>query len=86
MPFRNPFKFGSIASNLRRQNAPSVIKSVSFTSSAPLAAEAAQGAATKARFFPERTDKVVAWWLLGSAASVFGIIVFGGLTRLTESG
>lgn len=25
-------------------------------------------------------------WLLGSAASVFGIVVFGGLTRLTESG
>jgi cytochrome c oxidase assembly protein subunit 15 len=28
----------------------------------------------------------VAFWLLGSAASVFGIVVFGGLTRLTESG
>jgi cytochrome c oxidase assembly protein subunit 15 len=28
----------------------------------------------------------VAYWLLGSAASVFGIVVFGGLTRLTESG
>lgn len=38
------------------------------------------------RFFPETTDKSVAWWLLGSAASVFGIVVFGGLTRLTESG
>jgi cytochrome c oxidase assembly protein subunit 15 len=28
----------------------------------------------------------VGFWLLGSAASVFGIVVFGGLTRLTESG
>lgn len=37
-------------------------------------------------FFPEVSDRVVAYWLLGSAASVFGIIVFGGLTRLTESG
>ena len=37
-------------------------------------------------FFPETSDKVVAYWLLGSAASVFGIVVFGGLTRLTESG
>ncbi|KAL5339419.1 cytochrome oxidase assembly protein-domain-containing protein [Aspergillus crustosus] len=36
--------------------------------------------------FPEVTDKTVAYWLLGSAASVFGIVVFGGLTRLTESG
>ena len=40
----------------------------------------------KARFFPETSEKLVAYWLLGSAASVFGIVVFGGLTRLTESG
>ncbi len=37
-------------------------------------------------FFPKTSEKVVAYWLLGSAASVFGIVVFGGLTRLTESG
>jgi cytochrome c oxidase assembly protein subunit 15 len=37
-------------------------------------------------FFPETSSKIVAYWLLGSAASVFGIVVFGGLTRLTESG
>ena len=37
-------------------------------------------------YFPEVSDKVVAYWLLGSAASVFGLVVFGGLTRLTESG
>lgn len=36
--------------------------------------------------FPETSSKSVAYWLLGSAASVFGIVVFGGLTRLTESG
>lgn len=41
---------------------------------------------TKAIFFPDVSDKAVAYWLLGSAASVFGIVVFGGLTRLTESG
>ncbi|KEY66833.1 hypothetical protein S7711_05188 [Stachybotrys chartarum IBT 7711] len=45
---------------------------------------AAQQAAK--RVFPETTSKGVAYWLLGSAASVFGIVVFGGLTRLTESG
>lgn len=39
------------------------------------------------RAFPEATSsRSVAYWLLGSAASVFGIVVFGGLTRLTESG
>lgn len=42
--------------------------------------------ATKKKFFPETSSKSVAYWLLGSAASVFGIVVFGGLTRLTESG
>lgn len=36
--------------------------------------------------FPKTNPKGVAYWLLGSAASVFGIVVFGGLTRLTESG
>ncbi|KAL2019902.1 hypothetical protein VTK56DRAFT_9077 [Thermocarpiscus australiensis] len=36
--------------------------------------------------FPETNAKVVGYWLIGSAASVFGIVVFGGLTRLTESG
>lgn len=40
---------------------------------------------TKA-FFPETSSNTVAYWLLGSAVSVFGIVVFGGLTRLTESG
>ncbi|KAF2795079.1 electron transfer protein 1, mitochondrial precursor [Melanomma pulvis-pyrius CBS 109.77] len=38
------------------------------------------------RSFPKTSSKSVAYWLLGSAASVFGIVVFGGLTRLTESG
>lgn len=32
------------------------------------------------------SKKSVAWWLLGSAAAVFGIVILGGLTRLTESG
>lgn len=40
----------------------------------------------KKRFFPDTSDKTVAYWLLASAANVFGIVVFGGLTRLTESG
>ena len=41
---------------------------------------------TTSRTFPDISSKSVAYWLLGSAASVFGIVVFGGLTRLTESG
>ena len=45
-----------------------------------------KGAKARRRFFPSTSQKIVAYWLLGSAASVFGIVVFGGLTRLTESG
>ena len=39
-----------------------------------------------AKHFSDVSSRAVAYWLLGSAASVFGIVVFGGLTRLTESG
>jgi cytochrome c oxidase assembly protein subunit 15 len=42
--------------------------------------------AKKTSAWPETNAKSVGYWLLGSAVSVFGIVVFGGLTRLTESG
>jgi hypothetical protein len=42
--------------------------------------------ATGRNSFPKVSSRAVAYWLLGSAASIFGIVVFGGLTRLTESG
>ncbi|KAI2626942.1 COX15-CtaA-domain-containing protein [Hypomontagnella submonticulosa] len=54
-----------------------------FTSTAVPANASVQAAK---RAFPETSSKPVAYWLIGSAASVFGIVVFGGLTRLTESG
>ncbi|KAJ5727296.1 hypothetical protein N7493_005116 [Penicillium malachiteum] len=64
-----------------------------FTSSlrrsaaAPGVANTIEGTATKVKpGMPEVSHKSVAYWLLASAASVFGIVVFGGLTRLTESG
>jgi hypothetical protein len=44
------------------------------------------GSRNRKSFFPDTSSNTVAYWLLGSAASVFGIVVFGGLTRLTESG
>jgi hypothetical protein len=46
----------------------------------------AEAKEAKSSRFPKTSSKSVAYWLLGSAASVFGIVVFGGLTRLTESG
>jgi len=51
----------------------------------PLSAAAQAGAGKRWRFRETNSDSV-AYWLLGSAASVFGIVIFGGLTRLTESG
>lgn len=50
------------------------------------AAEPKEKSKSKTSSFPDTSSKSVAYWLLGSAASVFGIVVFGGLTRLTESG
>lgn len=48
--------------------------------------DAGKSEAGKGSSFPKTSTNTVAYWLLGSAASVFGIVVFGGLTRLTESG
>lgn len=50
------------------------------------AAESDPKSKSRSSSFPDTSSKSVAYWLLGSAASVFGIVVFGGLTRLTESG
>ncbi|KAI5290627.1 hypothetical protein KEM54_000973 [Ascosphaera aggregata] len=50
------------------------------------AASSSEAAGAKKTSFPDISDKKVGYWLLGSTASVFGIVVFGGLTRLTESG
>ncbi|KAF2438245.1 electron transfer protein 1, mitochondrial precursor [Karstenula rhodostoma CBS 690.94] len=75
---------------------PSVLQSVRWTSTQPLrssaataeasAAAAATRSSAKSSSWPKTSSKGVAYWLLGSAASVFGIVIFGGLTRLTESG
>jgi hypothetical protein len=81
-----------------RRTAPSVLKSVRWKSTqalrssatvgpgASLASEAPVKGSASSGSFPGTSSKSVAYWLLGSAASVFGIVVFGGLTRLTESG
>lgn len=49
-------------------------------------AQARASSSIKSSSFPETSSKSVGYFLLASAASVFGIVVFGGLTRLTESG
>ena len=78
-PFRPRENFSKSTSSVLRSFA---------TSSKRFASQAATGAnpSSKQSRFPKSSSNVVAYWLLGSAASVYGIVVFGGLTRLTESG
>ncbi|KAF7586424.1 Cytochrome c oxidase assembly protein cox15 [Aspergillus hancockii] len=80
----NTNKFNSAASFARAKKVFSNVFMRSASGSA--VADAAEGASKAKSRFPKVSDKTVAYWLLGSAASVFGIVVFGGLTRLTESG
>jgi heme a synthase len=69
-------QLGNIVQNFRQSSAVPTAKT---------ALPAAKKPQTASRF-PESSSNAVAYWLLGSAASVFGIVIFGGLTRLTESG
>ncbi|KAK2745097.1 Cytochrome c oxidase assembly protein cox15 [Myotisia sp. PD_48] len=70
-------------SAFRKQKARSKIPASFFATAAQVAENTATKSTSK---YPNTSSKIVAYWLLGSAASVFGIVVFGGLTRLTESG
>ncbi|KAI5866108.1 COX15-CtaA-domain-containing protein [Durotheca rogersii] len=90
-----PLRPGRLPPHVRYASSESASSAVSsqarfsrfFTSSAvPTPAAAGVAAQAAARAFPETSSRSVAYWLIGSAASVFGIVVFGGLTRLTESG
>lgn len=47
---------------------------------------AGEASGAHSRGFPKLSSGAAGWWLLGSAASVYAIVVLGGLTRLTESG
>lgn len=92
---KNFFSTVPSAYNARRINATSIQSSARqafsssikrWTSGSAVANAVEEGSSKAKSSFPQVTDKKVAYWLLGSAVSVFGIVVFGGLTRLTESG
>ena len=57
---------------------------------APVAAEAAVArtpvATTIAAPLAEAGTRAVGWWLLGTSGCVFGMVIVGGITRLTRSG
>lgn len=73
-------------SSISRHSADGVLRRPDVVSLLDAVARPRPSSGVKTGYFPETSDKSVAYWLLGSAASVFGIVVFGGLTRLTESG
>ena len=74
--------------SLSRSVNTAVIQSKRFASTVAASnlTQPVQAQAKRGSSFPETSSNAVAYWLLGSAASVFGIVVFGGWTRLTESG
>ena len=81
----------ALARNVRFNSSAVTSSEGAFAKSSPLTSLSqtishTEGKVASKKFFPETSSKSVAYWLLGSAASVFGIVVFGGLTRLTESG
>ncbi|TVY19880.1 Cytochrome c oxidase assembly protein COX15 [Lachnellula arida] len=88
-PSRN-IRFNSSTTALPEHASASPLSSLNKTISSAerqkIAAEGHAKANGKKSFFPETSSNTVAYWLLASAGSVFGIVVFGGLTRLTESG
>ncbi|KAK5166939.1 Cytochrome c oxidase assembly protein cox15 [Saxophila tyrrhenica] len=91
-PFLDAFKQAR-QPQLRHQSSAASPSSQSATS--PLGAlsqritqssSSSRGHSASGSSFPDVSSKSVAYFLLASATSVFGIVVFGGLTRLTESG
>lgn len=84
MPSPSPKARSSLLTDKNRQFFTSSIRRSNVSPTAEAAFE--ESAAKAKSSYPKISDKTVAYWLLGSAASVFGIVVFGGLTRLTESG
>ncbi|KAK4462749.1 cytochrome oxidase assembly protein-domain-containing protein [Cladorrhinum samala] len=82
-PSQSPI--AALSSNI---NAP--VTPLQDAAAASVAAAGSSGSSSKSSgkssSFPETNAKSVGYWLIGSAVSVFGIVIFGGLTRLTESG
>jgi cytochrome c oxidase assembly protein subunit 15 len=92
-PFLNAFRARAAPARQQSTTAPSssplsdLSKTIGQASASARNTIAQQTSApAKKGYFPETTDKKVGYWLLASSASVFGIVIFGGLTRLTESG
>ncbi|KAF1984928.1 cytochrome c oxidase assembly protein cox15 [Aulographum hederae CBS 113979] len=84
--FLQAFKKRSLHGSQKTRQSPTALGAAPPSALNRSIGGATEKALSKKSFFPETSDKSVAYWLFASAASVFGIVVFGGLTRLTESG
>ncbi|KAL2059759.1 hypothetical protein VTL71DRAFT_10143 [Oculimacula yallundae] len=87
---KNPGK-ANLSRSIRFNSSTTFADSAANKSLGNLSQSIIQNAAKKAGsskkgFFPDTSSNAVGYWLLASAGSVFGLVVFGGLTRLTESG
>lgn len=92
-PFLSAFRARAAPARQQSTTAPStsplsqLSKTIGQTSTSAKNTIGQQSSApAKKGYFPETSEKKVGYWLLASSASVFGIVIFGGLTRLTESG
>ncbi|KAK6374154.1 Cytochrome c oxidase assembly protein cox15 [Lithohypha guttulata] len=79
-------QFRGFRSSAHQRQAVQQIEQVLEKESSTNADILSQSTKNKRSGWPDSSSNTVAYWLLASAASVFGIVVFGGLTRLTESG
>ncbi|KAI7200640.1 cytochrome c oxidase assembly protein-like protein cox15, partial [Hortaea werneckii] len=91
-PFLTAFKTPDrlfLRSQSSSATAPSPLGALSQTigqSPSKTAANATSSSSSSTSSWPNHTPRSVGYFLLLSATSVFGIVVLGGLTRLTESG
>jgi heme a synthase len=79
-------KLACAATAARAYSSPSIASQLPKTNAQIPIPKDEPASSAKQSSWPEQNPKSVAYWLIGSAVSVFGIVVFGGLTRLTESG
>ncbi|ONH68425.1 Cytochrome c oxidase assembly protein COX15 [Cyberlindnera fabianii] len=83
--FQSNFK--SFASRARRSITTSAINKNTISISTSTTTESNTEPKTKSRKRPLiNSSSSVGYWLIGTSGLVFGIVVLGGLTRLTESG
>jgi len=81
---KRPARFTQVFHNLTTKRCVVTTPAVAKRSFSQMVADA--GKTQVVRADPVISKSTVGYWLLGTSGLVFGIVVLGGLTRLTESG